>query len=386
MLIMAAAMTVSCAMAAEITYDTGITVMVDGNKVQFDQQPVIADDRTLVPVRAIFEALGAEVDWVADTRTVVSTKDENKCELVIDSNEMKVGDETVTLDVPAMIINDRTLVPVRAISEAYGCNVEWEADTKTVIITSAMSELSPSPEPTTIPEPTVTPEPTATPKPTATPSPEPITQAFTDKTICLYGDDTVSAAKQWKEMVKLAFSPKAFESVTPGRKPMVISTGDDLGSSTYINKIPDDADYVLVMAGIADWAWNFYGENTENSQNSFEEGIENVAFNISRRVPDAQIIFVTQPYITIRSERIEPNGVYNERGLSPAGMAEITKEFADRNGYEVIDLYNESGINAENYKEYMKNTTDSYIYPNDEGCKLISEVVIKRLMEINPEQ
>lgn len=373
-----AAAALSGVLAAEITYDTGITVTVDGNAVEFDQQPVIADDRTLVPVRAIFEALGAEVEWIGETRTVVSAKGEETCELVIDSTEMKVGEETVTLDVPAMIINDRTLVPVRAISEAYGCAVEWIADTKTVVITSdATAE-------TLLPE--ATPEPTATPAPTATPTPEPLTSAFADKSICLYGDDTVPNAKTWVSAVKLALAPKAFTSANGGRRPMIISTGVDLAASDCIKKIPEDTDYVLVQAGLAEWSWNWNLENVSNSQNSLEEGLDNIYFNLKIHVPDAEIIFVTLPYMTIRSEHVDANGIYNKKEMSPAEMADMTKRFAESVDCEVIDLYSECGWNADNYKDYMKNTSDSYIYPNEEGSKVISEIVIRRLMEINPEE
>lgn len=112
-----------------------ISVKVDGGKVYFDQLPQIINDRTLVPLRAIFEALGAEVNWDAPTRTVTATKGETQISLAIDSNQLYVNGTAKTIDVPATIINDRTMVPVRAISEALSCNVEWKPDTRTVMIT-----------------------------------------------------------------------------------------------------------------------------------------------------------------------------------------------------------------------------------------------------------
>ena len=111
-----------------------IKVMLNGNAITFDQPPVIRDDRTLVPVRAIFEALGAEVRWDGDTQTVLSQKGATLVQLKIGSNIMTVNGREIALDVPAQIINDRTLVPVRAIAEAYGCKVDWDGATKTVII------------------------------------------------------------------------------------------------------------------------------------------------------------------------------------------------------------------------------------------------------------
>ena len=114
--------------------DDTIGVIVYGSKVKFDQEPFIEDGRTLVPLRAIFEALGATVEWDEKTSTVKANGNNVEIELQIGSKEMKVGNEVKILDVPAKIAGGRTMVPVRAISEAFGCNVEWDAETRTVIV------------------------------------------------------------------------------------------------------------------------------------------------------------------------------------------------------------------------------------------------------------
>jgi len=108
--------------------------MLNGSRIKFDQQPIIKNGRTLVPLRAIFEALGAQVSWNGETRTVTSVKGNTVIELTIDSNEMKVNNTLKTIDVPAQIINSRTIVPVRAISEAFGCTVNRDENSKTVLI------------------------------------------------------------------------------------------------------------------------------------------------------------------------------------------------------------------------------------------------------------
>jgi len=95
----------------------------------------LGGDRTLVPLRAIFEALGATVDWDGATQTVTAKKDSDVIKLQIGSNEMTVNGKTVTLEVPAQLINGRTMVPVRAIAEAFGAEVYWDAATRTVKIT-----------------------------------------------------------------------------------------------------------------------------------------------------------------------------------------------------------------------------------------------------------
>lgn len=141
-----ALISISAAMAASAICASanGITVTIDGSLVTFEQLPVIQDGRTLVPMRAIFEALGAAVEWNGDTRTVTSTKDNVVIEMTIDSPFMKVIDYTITLDVPPQIINDHTMVPVRAVSEALNCEVVWDGSTQTVNIFSN-NTAAPSP-------------------------------------------------------------------------------------------------------------------------------------------------------------------------------------------------------------------------------------------------
>lgn len=114
--------------------ENDIQVKLDGKTLSFDVPPQIINDRTMVPLRAIFEALGASVEWNQKTKTVTSTKGDTTIKLTIDSNTMYVNDNTVTLDSPACVVNDRTLVPVRAISEAYKTKVDWNGDTRTVVI------------------------------------------------------------------------------------------------------------------------------------------------------------------------------------------------------------------------------------------------------------
>ena len=124
--------------AIPVMAENDIKVMLDGNALSFDVPPQIINDRTMVPLRAIFEALGASVDWNQETRTVTSTKGDTTIKLTINSNTMYVNNNAVTLDTPACVVNDRTLVPVRAISEAYKTTVDWNGDTKTVsIVTGA---------------------------------------------------------------------------------------------------------------------------------------------------------------------------------------------------------------------------------------------------------
>lgn len=111
-----------------------LSILVDGKPITFDKRPFLQNGRTLVPLRAIFEALGAEVFWMEDTQTVAATRDNTNISLQIGRNQLFVNDKTITLDVSAQLVGDRTFVPARAISEAFGCEVGWDDASYTVTI------------------------------------------------------------------------------------------------------------------------------------------------------------------------------------------------------------------------------------------------------------
>ncbi|MDF9407406.1 copper amine oxidase N-terminal domain-containing protein [Pelotomaculum isophthalicicum JI] len=118
-----------------------ISVVVNGKKLTFDVQPVIENDRTLVPVRVIFEALDARVDWDEVTQTVTAVKPGTEIKLVIGGGAYKNG-TPVVLDVPAKLINNRTMVPLRFISESFGGQVLWDDQTQTAIVISPVNNSS----------------------------------------------------------------------------------------------------------------------------------------------------------------------------------------------------------------------------------------------------
>jgi len=111
------------------------TVFYNGKKIKFDQIPVIEGGRTLVPLRAIFETFGAEVDWDGITKTVTAVKDNTEVKLTIDSTTAYKNGQAITLDVPAKIVNGRTLVPVRFVSDCFAVSVDWDDTMRRVILT-----------------------------------------------------------------------------------------------------------------------------------------------------------------------------------------------------------------------------------------------------------
>ena len=111
-------------------------VYLDNQLLNFEVPAIIENGRTLVPLRAIFEAMGAQVDWNDSTRTVVATKSGTRVILSLGSTTPTVNDQTWNLDVPAKIKNNRTLAPLRFVGEAFGGKVSWDDASKTVHITS----------------------------------------------------------------------------------------------------------------------------------------------------------------------------------------------------------------------------------------------------------
>ena len=113
-----------------------ITVTYDGEKISFDVQPEIVDDRVMVPMRTIFETFGAKVKWDSDTQTITAKKKSKTIEMTIGSSDMTKNDETYSFDVSPIIEDGRTLVPIRAISDMLGLDVEWNEKNNTVTITT----------------------------------------------------------------------------------------------------------------------------------------------------------------------------------------------------------------------------------------------------------
>lgn len=117
--------------------DLDIIVRVDGQHLNFDQPPVIINGRTMVPLRAIFERLGAIVNWEAPTNTITANKEETSIILKVGDTIAYVNSEVKTLDSPPVIIGERTLVPVRFISETLGGEVRWDSIVRIVDITTS---------------------------------------------------------------------------------------------------------------------------------------------------------------------------------------------------------------------------------------------------------
>jgi hypothetical protein len=119
----------------------GVGILLDGKKLELDVEPFIENNRTLIPVRGVMEGLGADVGWDAKERLVTIDKEDIKIKLFIGSDVAIVTkeegkEEKIQLDVPAKIVNDRTFIPGRFVTETVGAQVDWEPELRAMIITS----------------------------------------------------------------------------------------------------------------------------------------------------------------------------------------------------------------------------------------------------------
>lgn len=115
----------------------GIKVLVDNETVEFDVPPQIINGRTMVPMRSIFEKLGAKVEWDGLNKAIHAKKDNKLIVMHIGKNNMDIDGNSISLDTPATIVDGRTLVPVRAVAESFNCDVDWDNDSKTVKISQS---------------------------------------------------------------------------------------------------------------------------------------------------------------------------------------------------------------------------------------------------------
>ena len=154
-------------------YANDISVTINGNAVDFaGQGPVIADGRTLVPIRAVFETLGFGVDWNEATQLVTLTRNTDIVTLFVGVDSFVSNGNVFPLDVPAQIIEGRTLLPIRAVLESVGYDLGWDEITQTVTVFENVITFPATPpttpdtlpgilpqEPTTPTPPAVTPQP-----------------------------------------------------------------------------------------------------------------------------------------------------------------------------------------------------------------------------------
>lgn len=121
-----------------------VYVTVDGQRVEFEgTQPQMMGDHVMVPLRGVFERMGANVDWNASDQMVMARRNGTKVELRINNTQAYINGHAVPVQYPAQVIEGSTMVPIRFISESLGADVTWDDDASTVFITTRGPSVSP---------------------------------------------------------------------------------------------------------------------------------------------------------------------------------------------------------------------------------------------------
>ncbi|MGF7035353.1 endonuclease YncB(thermonuclease family) [Paenibacillus mucilaginosus] len=120
--------------------DATPSVFVDGKKLVFEVPPAVINGSTLVPMRKIFESLGATIEWDGSTRTVTAKKADVEITYTIGEKKAKKNAADIELSVPGEVIEGSTLVPLRFVGEALGATVGWDGPSRTITISSAVKK------------------------------------------------------------------------------------------------------------------------------------------------------------------------------------------------------------------------------------------------------
>lgn len=124
-----------------VASNDGPSIMLDGAAISFEVPPTVVSQRVMVPMRTIFEKLGAVMQWDGETQTVTATRGNTVIVLTLGSAGAYVNQVPVTLEVPAMAINEHTMVPLRFVSEALDCQVDWKAASQTAVINTGSAPV-----------------------------------------------------------------------------------------------------------------------------------------------------------------------------------------------------------------------------------------------------
>lgn len=126
---------------AEASQVDVITLLIAGERVQPEVPPQVVNGRTLVPIRVIAEGLGADVQWDQATRTAIITRAQNRVELTLNHSTALLNGKQVKLDAPPLLQQERMLLPLRFVGEALGATVGWEERTRTVVVNEPVTLL-----------------------------------------------------------------------------------------------------------------------------------------------------------------------------------------------------------------------------------------------------
>lgn len=127
---------VSLCLILSVCRAAAVSIDINGTELELAAQPYMKNNRVMVPLRGVFENLGAVVEWDETSMSITVTRDDKSAYFVIGSNTVYAGGREVYIDVAPELVGGRTFVPVRAVSESLGCRVNWTEDKGKVCIST----------------------------------------------------------------------------------------------------------------------------------------------------------------------------------------------------------------------------------------------------------
>ena len=284
--------------------NTAITVTINDNPIDFDQTPIIIDDRTLVPLRAIFEALGATVEWDGDTQTVTSEYNGIKIKLTIGDDKIYINGKENEIDASAQLIDGTTYVPIRAVAEAFNADVSWDGESKTVIIKTNDAVINNTTAPSGIPD--ATPTIKATTKPSVKPTASTQSKATSKPKI------TIKPRPSNKPRPTKAPTP---EPTAPPEYEKIVAEKDGTGHCSYVSMFAyDDSGIYTICPECGDAEYEFLGFQAICSgvtvgvgkQYTYHNCVKckacgkeyyNYCFAVSKKLSDDRLYTIGYPYM-----------------------------------------------------------------------------------------
>lgn len=332
------------ALGASTAAAEGITVNIEGKPLSFDAEPFIEDGTTFVPMRAIFEALGASIDWDNDTRTVTSVKDGNEISLTIDSDIATKNGITRIISKAPRISYDYTMVPLRFVCESLDCAVYWDGATQTIDITTE--------------------------------------NTLAGKSMLLFGD-SVGYGANWYggygkiigEEYDMTVTNKCRSSSVFTRNTKAVGAAEDekryrpciVDAVDEANKEDDLYDYIIIEGGVNDY-WSHTelgaltdGFNDEYNEETFAGALESVFSKLREKHPESVIGFVII------------QDAFNYKGAEPyfEPYYEMMKSACEKWGVPCLDLYKQNnmevGLNVKDPEVELKYFA-SEERPEGDGC------------------
>ncbi len=326
-----------------------VNIILDGKTLDFPVEPFISEGTTFVPMRVIFEALGAEIDWNGETKTVTSYKNGTNINITIGSRDVYKNGIKETLLAAPVIVDDYTMVPLRFVSESFGCAVDWNGETHTVTINSE----------------------------------NPLKNAkigFIGDSICSGGNFEGGYARIISENYGITAINEALggSALSRGIKWDENSDGFRPSIIDMLDALPDDLDYVVMQGGLNDfWGHVKLGEIDSADELTYSGALNALFSKAKADYPKSKLGFI----ITHNAFTYDAEGYYE-------AFYQRTKDICDKHGISYLDLYSQNnqnvGVNVKDaemkriYFESNERPGGDGVHPNKFGYE---EIYAKPIME-----